>query len=88
MTIKAIVLASAIALGASVSHAAEIAPGMVLGTSASAVEMALKAQGYSLREFESESGRIEVKATRDGQIWEMYVDPASGQVTKLELDDD
>ena len=88
MTIRSFVLASVLALSASLSHAAEIAPGMVLGTSASVEKIALKAQGYTLREFKSESGRIEVKATRDGQIWEMKVDPASGEVTKIELDDE
>lgn len=88
MTIKSLVLVSAIALGASVSHAAEIAPGMVLGTTASAVEMALKTEGYDLRKFETESGYFEVKATRDGKTWDVKVDPGTGQVTKVELEND
>jgi hypothetical protein len=41
--------------------------------------------GYEVRKAEMEDGKIEVYFVRDGQMGEVYVNPQTGAVTKLEL---
>jgi hypothetical protein len=41
--------------------------------------------GYDVRKAEMEDGKIEVYFVRDGQMGEVYVNRATGAVTKLEI---
>ncbi len=63
--------------------------GDVLGTDAAAVRAALEAQGCPVIKFEAERGKIEAKCTETatGQRWEFYIDPATGAVTGVKMDD-
>ncbi len=59
-----------------------------LGTSAGEIAASLEAAGHRLREIEREGGRFEVEIGRgSGRGHEIYVDAATGLVTKVERDD-
>lgn len=48
----------------------------------------LRADGYDLREIEIDDGRYEVDAVdAEGRRVELYVDPVSGKILKVERDD-
>ena len=57
----------------------------ILGTTMEEVQASLTAMGYEVRKAEMEDGKIEVYFVRDGQMGEVYVNPQTGAVTKLEL---
>ena len=57
----------------------------ILGTTMEEVRASLTAMGYEVRKAEMEDGKIEVYFVRDGQMGEVYVNPQTGAVTKLEL---
>lgn len=62
--------------------------GDVVGTNPADAEDALELAGCKVRKFEAEGGKIEAKcADAQGKHWEVYIDPASGVVTKIKLDD-
>jgi hypothetical protein len=67
--------------------AADLTPGTVLGTDHKAVAAALAAQGYDLVKFEQEHGRIEAKAMKNGQRWELKIDAKTGKITQVKADD-
>lgn len=56
-----------------------------LGTTMAEVQASLTAMGYEVRKAEMEDGKIEVYFVRDGQMGEVYVNPQTGAVIKLEL---
>ena len=56
-----------------------------LGTTMQEVQASLTAMGYEVRKAEMEDGMIEVYFIRDGKMGEVYVNPQTGVVTKLEL---
>ena len=56
-----------------------------LGTTMEEVQASLTAMGYEVRKAEMEDGKIEVYFVRDGRMGEVYVNPQTGTVTKLEL---
>ena len=43
--------------------------------------------GYTFEEAEMEDGMIEAEGTKDGQEWELIIDPATGAIVSAELDD-
>lgn len=47
----------------------------------------LAAQGYELRRAEIERNKLEVYATRDGRLWELKLDPATGAILTVEAED-
>jgi cellulose synthase/poly-beta-1,6-N-acetylglucosamine synthase-like glycosyltransferase len=57
----------------------------ILGRTMEEVQASLTAMGYEVRKAEMEDGKIEVYFVRDGQMGEVYVNPQTGAVTKLEL---
>lgn len=57
----------------------------ILGTTMQEVQASLAAMGYEVRKAEMEDGMIEVYFVRDGKMGEVYVNPQTGVVTKLEL---
>lgn len=61
------------------------AVGDMVGTAPDAVKAALEAAGCPVDEFEAEDGKIEAKCTdaATGKAMEIYIDPASGNVTEI-----
>lgn len=58
-----------------------------LGKADAEIRAALEQDGYEVRKIETEDGYLEAYAMRDGQRFEIYVDPESGKVVKIEEDD-
>lgn len=56
-----------------------------LGTTMEEVQASLTAMGYEIRKAEMEDGKIEVYFVRDGHMGEVYVNPQTGAVMKLEV---
>lgn len=75
---------TALLLAAGAALAVEPTLGTRLGTTIGEIAAALEAEGYSVTKFERDDGRIEVTALRDDRRIELYIDPASGEVVKLE----
>lgn len=65
--------------------AAAPAVGEMLGRAPEEIRAALTAQGYEVRKMEIEDGKTEVYAVKGSERLEIYVDPASGQVTRVKV---
>ncbi len=63
--------------------AADLAPDTVLGQTEDAVRSALTELGYDVRKIEEEDGQIEAYVVKDGEMAEVYVDPATGKISKV-----
>ena len=70
---------------ASPALAEDVTMDSILGTTMEEVQASLNAMGYEVRKAEMEDGKIEVYFVRDGQMGEVYVNPTTGAVIKLEL---
>jgi hypothetical protein len=70
---------------ASPALAEDVTMDSILGTTMEEVQASLNAMGYEVRKAEMEDGKIEVYFVRDGQMGEVYVNPTTGAVMKLEL---
>ncbi|AWD23078.1 PepSY domain-containing protein [Pseudogemmobacter blasticus] len=75
----------ALALAASpLAALAAPAVGDIVGTTPEAATAALKEKGCEVKSFEAEDGKIEAKcADAEGKVSEVYIDPASGAITKI-----
>ena len=49
-----------------------------------ALRARLAEDGYAIRRFERERGRIEVRAEKDGRLWEIEADARSGEILEIE----
>ena len=49
-----------------------------------ALRARLAEDGYVVRKFERERGRIEVRAEKDGRLWEIEADARSGEILEIE----
>ncbi|MGH1466188.1 MAG: PepSY domain-containing protein [Cognatishimia sp.] len=67
---------------------AQINVGDLLGSSETAIQAALEAQGYTVTEIEVEEGEIEVEATNGGQSFDFEVSPETGLVLAAYQEDD
>jgi hypothetical protein len=86
--IRKLTLSTALAvLFAGAALAADLTPGMTLGTDHKTIAAALAGHGYEMVKFEQDHGRIEVKAMKAGQRWEVKVDAKTGQITRVKVDD-
>ena len=47
----------------------------------------LAAQGYELRKLEHEGRELEAYAMKDGVLWELTLDPDTGDILRVELED-
>jgi predicted small secreted protein len=65
--------------------AAEPTLGAKLGTTLQDISAALSADGYEMTKFEAEGNRIEVYAVKGDTRHEVYIDAATGKVTKVEM---
>lgn len=81
---KILALSMAAVLAAGTALAANLAPGVKLGTSAQEISSALAAQGYEVLKYEREDDEIEVYVRKDGQRFELEIDPTTGQILEVE----
>ena len=81
-------LAALLAVALPVAAFAEPKVGDVVGTNPEAATAALKGLGCEVKSFEAEDGKIEAKCTdAAGKMTEVYIDPASGAITKIKDED-
>ncbi|MFX0545921.1 PepSY domain-containing protein [Roseovarius sp. S1116L3] len=64
--------------------AEEVTQGATLGTTMDEVKASLTEMGYDVRKVEMEDGKIEAYAVMGSKMSEIYVDAASGEVTKID----
>lgn len=67
---------------------AQINAGDTLSTTEDAIRAELESQGYVISEIEYEDDEIEVEATLNGQAYEIDINPETGAVLEVELEDD
>ena len=79
-------LAAVLAFPLALSAASEMV-GMQAGKTTEEITATLAAQGYEVRKVEAEDGELEAYVVKNGKRLEIYVDPASGAVTKVKEDD-
>ena len=84
---KTLALSLAAVLAAGTALAANLAPGVKLGTSAQEISSALAEQGYEVLKYEREDDEIEVYVRKDGQRFEMEIDPETGKILEVEDED-
>lgn len=83
---KHLILALALC-AAPVSAMVMPAVGNMVGTNPTDATAALAKAGCTVTSFEAEDGKIEAKCTdADKKMWEVYIDPKSGAVTKIKAD--
>ena len=83
----AAVAALALPLGRAVASETEDAlVGTDAGPTPEAIEATLAAKGFEVRKVEAEDGELEAYAVKDGERYEIYVDPATGKIVKVEDD--
>lgn len=82
-------LLAAMPLLAPVSAMAMPVVGDMIGTDPETAKAALAAAGCPVDAFEAEDGKIEAKCADavTGQAVEVYIDPASGKVVELKIED-
>ncbi|WP_281969038.1 PepSY domain-containing protein [Roseovarius nanhaiticus] len=78
------ILIAAAVMAALPAFAADLGMGTQLGTTMDEIKATLTDMGYEVRKLEMDDGKIEAYAVKDGQMSEMYVDPATGQVVDLD----
>lgn len=83
--IATVVTATALALFAGTATAA-VVNGDYVGKSKAEIAQSLEQQGYEVRKVETEDGNLEAYAVLDRKRFEIYVDPQSGNVVKIEQD--
>ena len=86
-------LAVAAALGATAISLplmawADLSAGDTIGTSEAEIRATLQSLGYVVEEIEFESDEIEAEVTLDGVEYEIEIDPATGLIAEIELEDD
>ncbi|ASM73763.1 MULTISPECIES: PepSY domain-containing protein [Roseobacteraceae] len=67
------------------AFAADLTADTILGNSMDEVKTTLTDMGYEVRKTEMEDGNIEVYFVKDGKMGEVYVNPVTGGITKLEM---
>lgn len=79
----------AVALGApfGLAVASTGLQGADLGKTSEEIAASLASQGYEVRKVKPEDGLMEAYALKDGKRYEIYVDPATGKVTKVKEED-
>lgn len=80
-------LAAAVALPLGFAAASPELVGTALGKTADEITASLTAQGYKVRKVKSEDGKLEAYALKDDKLYEVYVDPATGMVSKVDEED-
>ncbi|TMV08593.1 PepSY domain-containing protein [Ruegeria sediminis] len=81
---RTLALTTLVAL-ANPAFAEDLGMDTMLGTTMEEVTTSLTNMGYEVRNAEMEDGKIEVYFVKDKTRGEVYVDPKTGKVTKLEM---
>ena len=66
----------------------DAAVGSYLGKTEAEGRAALEAKGYMVTEVEVEDDELEFEVKKDGQAYEIEVDPATGNISETEKEDD
>ena len=80
---------AALALPLGLAQASETEDALVgtdAGKTPEEITASLTEQGFEVRKIETEDGTLEAYARKDGERYEIYVDRATGKVTKVEED--
>lgn len=80
-------LAASLALPLGFAAASSELQGATLGKTTEDITASLTAQGYEVRKVKPEDGMLEAYAMKDGKRYELYVDPATGNVAKVKAED-
>ncbi|WP_161555733.1 PepSY domain-containing protein [Mangrovicoccus ximenensis] len=83
MKFAAAALLASLAAGAALAE--DLTPASMLGHTEDEVKATLVSMGYEVRKIEEEDGKIEAYFVKDKTMGEVYVDPASGIVSKLSM---
>ena len=67
---------------------AQVAVGSVAGSTEAEITAVLQEAGYTVLEVETEEGMIEADVVLDGIAHELEIDPATGVIAEIELEDD
>ncbi|WP_339769365.1 PepSY domain-containing protein [uncultured Pseudosulfitobacter sp.] len=67
------------------AFAADLTADTMLGKTMDEVKATLTDMGYEVRKAEMEDGNIEVYFVKDGKMGEVYVNPETGAITKLDV---
>ncbi len=65
------------------AFATEVTQDTDLGTTMDAVKASLTEMGYEVRKVKMEDGEVEAYAVMDNKLSEVFVDPATGLVTRI-----
>jgi hypothetical protein len=84
--IRATLLSLAAAAAIAAPALAEVTVGAMVGHDEAEVRQTLTADGYEVRKVETEDGEIEAYALKDGKKLEVYVDAATGAVTRIKAE--
>lgn len=68
--------------------AADVSLGQTVGVEDAELRAALEAEGYQILEIERERDEIEVETLLNGQAIELELDPVTGAIIAMELDND
>lgn len=66
---------------------AEISQGSYSGKTAQEIRQHLESQGYQVGKIESDDGYLEAYAVLSGKRYEIKVNPSTGKVIRIELED-
>ncbi|MEH6629671.1 MAG: PepSY domain-containing protein [Halopseudomonas aestusnigri] len=87
-TLKQTIVLSSIGIftlaGVAFAHSLD---GTYVGKSEIEITTLLQDQGYEVRDIEVEDDLLEAYAMKDGMRFEIYVDPNTGNIVKVEEDD-
>lgn len=64
------------------------AVGSYLGKTEAEARSALEAKGFVITEIELEDGELELEVKKDAKAYEIEVDPSTGNILEVELEDD
>lgn len=67
--------------------AADVSQGSYSGKTAAEIRQQLEAQGYQVRKIDADDGYLEAHAVLNDRRYEIKVDPQTGKVIRIELDD-
>ncbi len=86
--IKIAIVAAVLALGSTTAFAVGEPQdlGGYLGKTSEEITVTLKQKGYEVRKIDTEDGYLEAYALKDGQRYEIYVDPKNGTLVKVKRD--
>ena len=62
-------------------------PSPLPGVADEDIRARLIGEGYQITKYERDHGKVEVYAVRDGQMWELRIDPRTSQTMSIEAED-